>query len=130
MHEFSYFGFCVYTLYSAGKEKNSTFFFHFSPRSISIFSRRKGTNFAFHLSQFRRKVVKFRRKVVKFRRKTRFFFAREPLYSNSAVIAWWLQSTSAQIVYLAVKKGKILVNTLLMKIFITNYCHLFIIIIT
>ena len=22
--------------------------------------------------------------------------AREPLYSNSAVIAWWLQSTSAQ----------------------------------
>ena len=24
------------------------------------------------------------------------YHAREPLYSNSAVIAWWLQSTSAQ----------------------------------
>ena len=31
--------------------------------------------------------------------------AREPLYSNSAVIAWWLKATSAQKRYLAVKKG-------------------------
>ena len=28
-----------------------------------------------------------------------------------------------KIVYLAVKKGNILVNILLLKIFITNYCH-------
>ena len=44
--------------------------------------------------------------------------AREPLYSKSAVVAWWLQSTSAQKEYLAVNKGNILVNILLMKIFI------------
>ena len=43
------------------------------------------------------------------------YYAREPLYSNSAVIACWLQSTSAQIVYLAVKRGNILVNRLLLK---------------
>ena len=51
------------------------------------------------------------------------FHAREPLYLNSAVITWGLQSTSAQIVYLAVKKGNILVKILLLKIFIANYCH-------
>ena len=33
----------------------------------------------------------------------------EPLYSSSAVIASWLQSTSAQTVYLAINKGTILV---------------------
>ena len=49
---------------------------------------------------------------------------REPLYSNSTVIAWWLQSTSAQIMYLAFNKGNILVNFLLLKIFIANYYHL------
>ena len=31
-----------------------------------------------------------------------------------------------KIVYLAVKKGNILVNILLLKIFIANYCHLYI----
>ena len=37
--------------------------------------------------------------------------AREPLYSNNAVITCWLPSTSAQKVYLAVKKRIILVNS-------------------
>ena len=46
--------------------------------------------------------------------------AREPLNSNSAVIAWWLQSTSAQNFDLTVKKGNILVNFLLLKIFLAN----------
>ena len=54
------------------------------------------------------------------------YHARDPLYSNSAVIAWWLQSTSAQKVYITVKKGNILVNILLQKIFLANYCHLLI----
>ena len=52
---------------------------------------------------------------------------REPLYlySNSAVIAWWLQSTSAQNSVLAVKKGKTLINILHVKVLIANYCHLY-----
>ena len=50
--------------------------------------------------------------------------AREPLYLNSAFIVCWLQWTSAKIVYLAVKKGNILVYILLLKIFIANYRHL------
>ena len=41
--------------------------------------------------------------------------AREPLYSNSAVIAGWLQSTRAHIVYLAVKKCNIFVTILLLE---------------
>ena len=47
---------------------------------------------------------------------TLYSHVREPLYSNSAVIAWWLH----KIEYLAVNKGNILVNVLLVKIFIAN----------
>ena len=60
------------------------------------------------------------------RESTSHIHTREPLYSNRAVIAWWLQSTSAKIVYLGVNKGNILVNFLLLKIFIVNYYHLYI----
>ena len=55
--------------------------------------------------------------------------AREPLYWNSAIIAMWLQSMSAQnsvpiAVKKAVKKGNILVLFLPLKIFISYYYHL------
>ena len=47
---------------------------------------------------------------------TLYSHVREPLYSNSVVIAWWLH----KIEYLAVNKGNILVNVSLVKIFIAN----------
>ena len=47
---------------------------------------------------------------------TLYSHVREPLYSNSAVIAWWLHKKE----YLAVNKGNILVNVLLVKIFIAH----------
>ena len=47
-----------------------------------------------------------------------------PLHSNSAVIARVGCSRRVhRIVYLVVKKGNILVIILLLKLFITNYCH-------
>ena len=52
------------------------------------------------------------------------FHPREPLYSNSAVIAWCCSQEVHKKVYLAVKKGNILVICLLMKVFIANYYHL------
>ena len=51
-----------------------------------------------------------------------YFHAREPLYSNSAVIAGWLQPTRAE----TVKKGSIFINILLQKTFFADYCHLYI----
>ena len=60
-----------------------------------------------------------------YKKTTQQYHAREPLYLNSAVMVCWLQSMSTQIVvYLAVNKGNILVNILLLKIFIANYYHL------
>ena len=52
------------------------------------------------------------------------FHPKNPLYSNSPVIAWCCSQGVHKIVYLAVKKGNILVNLLLMKIFIANSYHL------
>ena len=48
--------------------------------------------------------------------------AREPLNSNSAVLAGWLQSTRTQNSVM----GNILVNILFSKIFFANYCHIYI----
>ena len=51
--------------------------------------------------------------------------AREALYSNSAVIAWWLQSTSGQIgMFMRIwllKKGNKFLNILLLKVFFAYY---------
>ena len=38
------------------------------------------------------------------------YHAREPLYSNVTVVAWWLQSQVHKIVYLAVNKDNIFVT--------------------
>ena len=55
--------------------------------------------------------------------------AREPLYSKSADIAGCLHLMRAQkytiLVYLFVIKGNIFVIILLLKIFFTDYCHIY-----
>ena len=52
--------------------------------------------------------------------------SREPLYSFSAVIAGWLQSSRHKIVHMAVKNGNLFVNILLLIIFFADYRHLYI----
>ena len=47
-----------------------------------------------------------------------FYHAREPLYSKSAVIAWWSQSTSGKNVHLAVEKGNKFLNISLLRVFL------------
>ena len=49
--------------------------------------------------------------------------AREPLYSKSAVIAWWSQSTSGKNVHLAVEKGNKFLNISLLRVFFADYCQ-------
>ena len=51
--------------------------------------------------------------------------AREPLYSNSAVVAGWFQATRAQNSVSNCKEGSIFVNILLLKTFFVDYCHIF-----
>ena len=51
------------------------------------------------------------------------FHAREPLYSKSAVIAWWSQSTSGKNVHLAVEKGNKFLNISLLRVFFADYCQ-------
>ena len=48
------------------------------------------------------------------------------LYPNSAVIVRWFYSRRVhriEYMYIAVKKGDIVVNILLLNIFIANYCY-------
>ena len=53
--------------------------------------------------------------------------AREPLYSNSAVIAWWSQSTSGKnsvfMCTLLSQKGNKFLNILLLGVFFADYCY-------
>ena len=49
--------------------------------------------------------------------------AREPLYSKSAVIAWWSQSTSGKNMHLAVEKGNKFLNISLLRVFFADYCQ-------
>ena len=53
--------------------------------------------------------------------------AREPLYSNSAVIAWWSQSTGGKngvfMCTLLLKKGNKFLNILLLRVFFADYCQ-------
>ena len=55
------------------------------------------------------------------------YHAREPLYSKFAVVAGWLQSTSAEsghlFVYRDIKKMFVLLNILLWEVFFADYCH-------
>ena len=51
------------------------------------------------------------------------FHAREPLYSKSAVIAWWSQSTSGKNVHLAVEKGNKFLNISLLRVFFADNCQ-------
>ena len=57
------------------------------------------------------------------RENIRLIHAREPLYSKSAVIAWWSQSTSGKNVHLAVEKGKKALNISLLRVFFADYCQ-------
>ena len=49
--------------------------------------------------------------------------AREPLYSKSAVIAWWSQSTSGKNVHLAVEKGNKFLNISHLRVLFADYCQ-------
>ena len=49
--------------------------------------------------------------------------AREPLYSKSAVIAWWSQSTSGKNVHLAVEKCNKFLNISILRVFFADYCQ-------
>ena len=55
-----------------------------------------------------------------------FVHAREPLYSKSAVIARWSQSTSGKRrnnVHLAVEKCNKFLNISLLRVFFADYCQ-------
>ena len=51
------------------------------------------------------------------------YHTREPLYSKSAVIAWWSQSTSGKNVDLAVEKGNKFLNISLLRVSFAAYCQ-------